>query len=215
MALDSLSEEYIAKCFKRSESISPRDFPWAKMRKILISIHAVVFEEELEQIRNQLLLFCGFLVSSDSVLGKLRVVCTGEWDPAKIIVPPDDFRPPDNAWTKSAAAALSGTLEPLRQLTRVRECEIQLPASVHDDAGLAGEVERCVRGMKGEAVFADSELLRKDWKSYLSMRTFLVRAEEHVRQMQENWLLKMARRNAENGAGAKEAKCTKPPDQIV
>ncbi|MCJ1271957.1 hypothetical protein MMC22_011862 [Lobaria immixta] len=150
-----------------------------KMRKILISVHAVVFEEELEQIRNQLLLFYGFLVSNDLVLRKLHVICRGEWDPHKITVPhdyflfgidPDDLRPPDNAWTKSA---------------------IQLPASVRDDARLAGEVERCIRGMKGEAVFADSEL-HEDWKSYLLMRKALVQAEERVRQMQEKWLLKMA-----------------------
>lgn len=215
-------KHWIALYKKRSESISPRDFPWGKMRKILVSVHAVVFEEELEQIRNQLLLFCGFLVSNDSVLRKLHVVCRGEWDPQKITVPhnyflfdvdPDDFRSPDNAWTKSAVEALSSTLEPLRQLMRVRECEIQLPASVRDDARLAGEVKRCIRGMKGEAAFTDSEL-HEDWKSYLLLRKTLVQAEERVRQMQEKWLLKMARRNAETGM-AKEENVSSLPEQLV
>lgn len=44
-------------------------------------------------------------------------------------------------------------LQPLKQLNRVQECEIQLPASMHED----GFVHRLIRGRKSEERFLEAD----------------------------------------------------------
>lgn len=68
-------------------------------------------------------------------------------------------------------------LQPLRQLRRVQEYEIQLPPSVQDNQRLADEVRQCIRDMEDEEPFVEVELL-KDWKKYLSMSKKLVKWEK-------------------------------------
>lgn len=59
-------------------------------------------------------------------------------------------------------------LEPLRQLRRVQECKIQLPALVQDHLGLADEVRKCVRAAKDEEPSVEAELLQ-DWERCFSL----------------------------------------------
>lgn len=171
---------------QRSSSRPLTAFPWAKMRKILISVPSVIYMNYLERIREQLLIFCGFLVSSGLVVRRLHVVYTGEWSPKKTVILPgshDDDPLSPSRWTHSEVENLSIMLEPLRQLMRVQECEIQLPASVQDDLRLADEVQRCIRGIQGEEPFDEAELLG-DWRKYLFLcKEFLAwEAEDRERE---------------------------------
>lgn len=154
---------------QRSSYFPIRDLPWAKLRNILIIVHAVQFAQHLKVIWEFLLLLCGYLVLSEPFIKKLHVIYAGEWDPEKIILPPgtDEFYV--LYWTKSEVDALLFMLEPLRQLTMVRECKIQLPASVQENQGLADVVHRYIRGIKNEEPFIEKELL-KGWDEYLRLR---------------------------------------------
>lgn len=74
--------------------------------------------------------------------------------------------PHSNPWTISQDEQLSMMLEPLQQLRRVQECEIQLPESMQDDPGLTDQVHPCIRGIKNEETSLESEL-PEDWKEHL------------------------------------------------
>lgn len=118
-------------------------------------------------------MLCGLLVSSKPFIKNLQVVYTGEWDQDEIIITRDDGIDDvdfdtvwPHRWEKSEVECLSIMLEPLRQLKRVQECEIQLPALVQDHLGLADKVRRCVRAAKDKEPSVEAELLQ-DWERYL------------------------------------------------
>lgn len=180
---------------QRFSSLPLRGFPWAKMRKILISVPSVTYMNYLERIREQLLIFCGFLVSSGLVVRRLHVVYTGEWSPKNTIILPwetHDDSHISSRYTHSEVENLSIMLEPLRQLMRVQECEIQLPASVQDNLRLAGEVQRCITGIQGEDLFDEAELLG-DWRRYLLLCKEFLAWEAEDREREERIAVETAR----------------------
>lgn len=171
--------------------------PWAKVRKIVLMVHSAIFMVDVEPVREQLLMICGFFVSGDAGIKKLQVIFTGEWDPDKkfvsrrrqftfegpleryygseVAVPSLEQEP--RLCTMSEVDNLSMMLQPLRQLSQVQECKIQLPPSVQDHPRLADEVNRCIREMDEEPDVEDAELV-KDWKKYLSKRKNLAKWEK-------------------------------------
>lgn len=159
---------------QRTVYLKLRNLPLAKMQRILIIVHAASLMEDVAHLRRQLLILCEFLVSSGPSIKNLSVVYSGEWNPDEIMPPlvwtshniHRHPRPRPRDWTISEVEHLSVMLEPLRQLVRVQECEIQLPGSVLGNVRLAGEVDRCLRDIKDEQTAVEAEL-PEDWEEQL------------------------------------------------
>lgn len=94
---------------QRSLYVELRDFPWTKMRKILVVVHSSIC------VWKQLLMTCRFLASTDSFIKKPHVVYTDDWDMGKKKPPGPNARPRPDPWQLSEVEIVSMMLEPLQQ----------------------------------------------------------------------------------------------------
>lgn len=126
--------------------------------------------------------------------------------PKKIIFPYGIYydRTP---WEASEVENLLEILEPLRVLTGVLECEIQLPASVQGNLALKDVVQRYIRGIKGEEPFFEEEL-ENAWYKFHGARGMLesTALDERNQEEEDRKYEEENRQEAERVARAQERK---------